>query len=104
VVKQAIACQACNAVVAYVQPGDDGRPKLRHQYGSPLLTVIDGAPAAADIHSQWFVIDIEDELHDTTESTIEVECNCAENGSPRKWSFPLRATLDRLGDRRSFAL
>jgi hypothetical protein len=104
VVKQAIACQSCTAVVAYVQPGDDGRPKLKFAFGSPLLTVADGEPTAVDRHSQWFVIDIEDELDDTTESTIEVECNCAENGSPRKWSFPLRATLDRLGSRRGLSL
>lgn len=102
--RQAITCQACNAVVAYVEPGADGRPKLRHTYGGPLLTVAEGEPTAVDRHSQWFTVDIEEELTDTAESHIEVECDCAENGNPRKWSFPLRATLDRLGSRRGLAL
>jgi hypothetical protein len=101
--RQAIACQACSSVVAYVYD-EGGRAQLRHAYGAPLLTVTDNAPTVADMHSQWVVIDIEDELADTAESIIEVECNCAENGSPRQWSFPLRATLGRLGDRRSFAI
>ena len=101
--KQTITCQACADVVAYVERRDDG-DYLRFQFGGPLVSVKDGQPTVAQRSSQWFTVNIAEELDGATDSQIDVECGCAENGAPRKWNFPLRATLDTLGTRRGIAL
>lgn len=101
--KQAIRCEDCKAVVAYVFDRDDRR-KMRFTWGGPLARIVDGKPETVDVSSRWFTIDIDEELDDVVESTIEVECECADKGRPRKWSFPLRATLHDLGTRRGIAI
>lgn len=101
--EQTIRCEDCKAVVAYVFDRDDRR-KMRFTFGAPLARIVDGQPQTVDISSQWFTIDIDDELADAVDSAIEVECECAESGRPKRWTFPLRATLQNLGTRRGIAI
>ena len=101
--EQTIRCEDCTAVVAYVFDRDDRR-KMRFTFGAPLARIVDGQPGTVDIHSQWFTIDIDDELDDVVDSTIEVECECGEKGNPKRWTFLLRATLETLGTRRGIAI